>query len=343
MADDRSTSTGFRVLATREFYRKAFRKIGRAARINAIPGVVILALEGAIIALYYGCGKCSGGFDAISDLKESWGYGYSALATAVFGGVLPWIIMVARKDITGGPVLVIASLALLMVQWAGIGCVVESLYKLQVVMFGEDVDAPTVICKVLFDQFVYNPVLGCWLALVPFHWRSCNFSFKLFAETFTVEFAFGTALITLFTIWMVWVPAVTLIYCMPSSLQVPLYNFVLCFSNLLLLLVTKSDSPEAKAKGASAEPESPIEISPLATEGVAVEKVVVERHAVVVCAVSPRGPSLPYAASVIRFKMFNQRHEPLPIVVPQPSNTWSQVVLDTCWAVGFLAMADAGQ
>eukprot|EP00727_Mastigamoeba_balamuthi_P006548 m51a1_g2513 putative beta- -xylanase (492) ;mRNA; r:171259-185920 len=192
MADGRGT-TGFRVLASPDFYRKAFRKIGRAARINAIPGVVILACEGAIIGMYYGCAPCSGAFAGISRLKTSWGYGYSALATAVFGGVLPWAIMVVRKDIAGGPLLVVASLALLVVQWAAIGCVVESLYKLQSVMFGDGVSVGTIVCKVLFDQFVYNPFVGCWLVMVPFHWRYCNFSFELFAKTFTIEFAFVLA------------------------------------------------------------------------------------------------------------------------------------------------------
>eukprot|EP00727_Mastigamoeba_balamuthi_P004984 m51a1_g14484 hypothetical protein (226) ;mRNA; f:724008-729849 len=206
MASDHGTA-GFRVLASPDFYRKAFRKIGRAARVNAIPGAVILACEGAIIGAYYGCRPCTGAFDGVSRTKTSWGYGFSALATAVFGGLLPWAVMVARRDIAGGPLLVLASLALLAAQWAGIGCVVESLYRLQGVMFGNGVSAGAIVCKVLFDQFVYNPLLGCWLVV------------------------------------MLWIPAVSIIYCMPPSLQVPLFDFVLCFSNLLLLLVTKPDAP----------------------------------------------------------------------------------------------------
>ena len=38
--------------------------------------------------------------------------------------------------------------------------------------------------------------------------------------------------------WMVWIPAVSMIYILPASLQIPLFNIVLCFWSLVLTLIT---------------------------------------------------------------------------------------------------------
>jgi hypothetical protein len=43
-----------------------------------------------------------------------------------------------------------------------------------------------------------------------------------------------------FSNWMVWMPGVSIIYCLPLPLQIPLSNLVLCFWVLLLSFVSKS-------------------------------------------------------------------------------------------------------
>jgi hypothetical protein len=42
-----------------------------------------------------------------------------------------------------------------------------------------------------------------------------------------------------FSQWMVWIPAVSIIYCLPSALQIPLFNLVVCFWVLLLTFVSR--------------------------------------------------------------------------------------------------------
>jgi hypothetical protein len=39
--------------------------------------------------------------------------------------------------------------------------------------------------------------------------------------------------------WAVWIPAVTIIYCLPAPLQIPLFNLVLCFWVLVLSFISK--------------------------------------------------------------------------------------------------------
>ena len=39
--------------------------------------------------------------------------------------------------------------------------------------------------------------------------------------------------------WIVWVPAVLIIYSLPANLQIPLFNLVLCFFSLVLAFVSR--------------------------------------------------------------------------------------------------------
>jgi hypothetical protein len=39
--------------------------------------------------------------------------------------------------------------------------------------------------------------------------------------------------------WLVWTPAVCVVYAMPNELQIPLFNLVLCFWVLLLAVLNK--------------------------------------------------------------------------------------------------------
>jgi hypothetical protein len=39
--------------------------------------------------------------------------------------------------------------------------------------------------------------------------------------------------------WLVWIPAVSVVYAMPAELQIPLFNLVLCFWVLLLAVLNK--------------------------------------------------------------------------------------------------------
>ena len=43
----------------------------------------------------------------------------------------------------------------------------------------------------------------------------------------------------LISTWAVWIPMVSIIYAVPSNLQIPLFNIVLCFWSLMLGSLTK--------------------------------------------------------------------------------------------------------
>ena len=70
-----------------------------ALKINAIPGLVLFALEVALIVMFYQCIPCNPAFVWISDIKNTYGYLYSSIATAFFGGFLPFCIGLLTKEV----------------------------------------------------------------------------------------------------------------------------------------------------------------------------------------------------------------------------------------------------
>jgi hypothetical protein len=43
--------------------------------------------------------------------------------------------------------------------------------------------------------------------------------------------------------WGIWTPAVAIIYLLPTALQLPMQNIVLCFFTLLLATITRRPAP----------------------------------------------------------------------------------------------------
>ncbi len=157
------------------------------------------------------------------------------------------------------------------------GIQVDAMYRLQAHIFGEGTDFLTIAIKVFMDQFVYNVFLASpmngtlphtqhlynsiickgtialllneilislllfcvFLEALLFMWKDCDFSFALLKAQLGWDFFTYRVPVILCSVWLIWIPAVSLTYAMPSTLQIPLYNLVLCFYVLLLTFVNK--------------------------------------------------------------------------------------------------------
>lgn len=158
--------------------------------------------------------------------------------------------------------MVLATFFFLVIDWAIIGCIVDTLYRAQSYMFGSDADVATVAKKVAFDMLVWNPFAGVWITMLPFHWRSCEFSCTRFWDSVSPKFLLVTASATLVTTWAIWLPSVIVVYSLPSDLQIPVFNFILCFSNLILMFVTRDLAKKPESETEAVE-EKDLEMQPL--------------------------------------------------------------------------------
>ncbi len=95
----------------------------------------------------------------------------------------------------------------------------------------------------LLGNFLFIPSL---LLRFCSRWEKVNFdTCRVIRELCTKEFWLFSVLASLVTTWCIWVPAVSFIYAMPSSLQVPLFNLVLCFFVLCVAIILRpSSSPQ---------------------------------------------------------------------------------------------------
>lgn len=218
------------------------KSIGQGLKKNIIPGIVLLVVEAAIVICYYKCPPCSPVYAWITRFKDRWGILYSALATMVFGAVLPFFIGLFTGEIPHKPFLALATLGLLLVQWAGIGAITDRLYWVQGQLWGTDFSFKTVAIKVVCDQFIYTPCCGVWVVFWPFHWRNSGFSFSRCCSSLSLYFLWTTIAPMLITIWSIWIPSNSVIYSLPPALQVPAFTVVLCFANLILLFVSRTGS-----------------------------------------------------------------------------------------------------
>lgn len=208
-----------------------------AARQNLVPGLVLQAFALAIVLLYYFVPATSPFFQSLADAKATGGFVYSALATALFGGLIPFVYLKlnpATRDST--PWLF---LGFYLAFWAYRGVEVDALYRVQAWLFGEGNSASTIVPKVLVDQLVYNTLWAVPLQIVAYHFMNQRYSSRAFAGYDWKAFFLQKVPTAIISTWGVWIPMVTIIYCLPSALQIPLFNIALCFWVLLLTALTR--------------------------------------------------------------------------------------------------------
>ncbi|WP_341676393.1 hypothetical protein [Niveibacterium sp. SC-1] len=203
----------------------------KAARANLVPGIFLQGLAAILLVLYFGVSSARPVFEWFATLKTEYGYLYSAIATALCGGLVPfaYLYFTGKLDRRIG-----AQLAFYLAFWAWKGMEVDALYRAQGVMFGTEPSFSVIASKVAVDQFIYSALWSSPTITVFYMWKNADFSWKKLRPQLTRTLFTHDIPTVVVACWLVWIPAVTLIYCLPMSLQVPMFNLVLCFWGLLL-------------------------------------------------------------------------------------------------------------
>ena len=222
----------------------AWRRALAAARANLIPGLVLQAFAIGLVAAYYLHGPTRAALDSLAAVKARWGFRYSALATAVSGGLIPFLYM--RLHPRTRPVTPASHAAFYVGFWAYRGMEVDLFYRFQGWLFGNLPTAATIAKKVLVDQLGYTVFWSMPTAILAFFWKDAGFSWARVRGLDVLGFWKANLPTAILGAWCVWLPAVTVIYSLPPTLQIPLFNIVLCFYALLFATLN--------AKNAGVEP-----------------------------------------------------------------------------------------
>jgi len=218
--------------------RNLKQRIGEGIRVNLIPGLVLWIMGVCLVAIYYFGEFSRPWFNQIIILKETYGFAYSAVSTCFFGGLIPYVFMqLTGRDRLKG----LGSGAIFLGYWAIRGIDVDAFYRLQALVFGTEVDLPTIVAKVLVDQFVYCVVWASPITALFYTWREAGFSLKQWKGNKTWSELFDMILIFTVTTWVVWIPGTAIIYSLPSPLQIPLFNLTLCFFVILVSVFSQKN------------------------------------------------------------------------------------------------------
>lgn len=208
-----------------------------AARANLIPGLILQAFAVSVILLYYNHAGTHDALDAVAAFKERFGYLYSLLATILFGAAIPFLYM--RLHPASRAHTPWSHLLFLTLFWGWKGVEVDFFYRFQGWFWGPGIDPLTITKKILLDLFLYCPLWATPTTILLLHWKETGFDTPALLRLPKRRFLRDNLFTALVATWSVWLPAVIAIYSLPSALQMPLFNIVLCFFSLLIITFTR--------------------------------------------------------------------------------------------------------
>jgi hypothetical protein len=213
----------------------------RAARANLGPGLVLQAFATALVTAYYLHAPSRAALEKLASFRTETGMPFALISTAIFGALIPFAVL--RLTDAGRTRYGVAQLAALVIYWAYKGFEVSVFYAWQARWFGEGKGVATIALKTFNDQFVYCPLFAAPVTWLVYNWVEHGFSGATLAAEWRRPGWYARCVLPLLvTTWVVWVPAVAVIYILPTALQLPLQNVVLCFFTLLVIFMTRRPS-----------------------------------------------------------------------------------------------------
>ena len=167
--------------------------------------------------------------------KASGGLPFAAASCAIAGGILPELaklVALGPATLTGRA----GEVAFNTVFFALDGIVVDFLYRGEAALFGRGGGPGTVIEKVAFDQFVFTPTWSVGIVLL-FLWRQRGFSVAALRPVLRRGFYAERVIPLLLPNWLFWIPMVSVIYALPSTLQFLMFIPALAAWSLIMVFI----------------------------------------------------------------------------------------------------------
>ena len=240
------------MVASRKTNRTSLALGWEAAKANAVPGFI---LQGAMLLVLIGYYSSAGFADFLNRLahfKSDHGLAFVVVAAVLAGAIVPELFVILffqqgrfrRENLR--------NLAFTIPTWGIDGILVDLMYRLNAVRFGDVTTVGVVTAKILVDQLGYNPFFAAPAEVLVYEWKNDGFSWKSMGRAFTWEHYRDKIVPTLLATWAVWGPLMAIIYSLPFALQFPLFSIALTFWVLLLTYMTnrfagkiEADAPPA--------------------------------------------------------------------------------------------------
>ena len=223
---------------------RIFTKIASAFRKNLLPGCVLWIFGVLLIVGYFHVDGVRSILNVTANLKETYGFLFSAISMGLFGGLIPAMVALAMGQIPRHRRF--RDTAFFTFFWAYKGVEIDALYRIQAACFGSGTDFTTLTLKTVVDQFLYMPLIATVPLLVLYQWKDADYRFASTIICLKSKAFWAKIPLLIFSCWIVWIPAVYMIYWFPSSLQLAIANLIECFWALMLIVLTASSSNESR-------------------------------------------------------------------------------------------------
>jgi hypothetical protein len=199
-----------------------------AVRANVLPGVLLWVGLALFLAGYFLIPAVPAVLDEWVALKTEWGALCNFVTYGVFAVAVPELLQ--RTLLRQGSRMPLnwGELGWAALVWGVMGVVVNCFYLAQSHWFGEGNDALTLVKKMAVDQFIFSQFAN-FLVIGLLGWRELGFSARAWTRLADPVYLWGQYLPIMVAGWCVWIPAVMVVYFMPTPLQFPVVSMVLSY------------------------------------------------------------------------------------------------------------------
>lgn len=221
----------------------------RSARANLAPGLVLQAFALAVVLGYYFHGPTRDALTWLADLRNDTGVLFGIVSTGLFGGLFPLLYLKAAPS-TRSRVAWKQGMALT-VFWSYKGLEIGLWYAFMAHLFGTSASIGTVVTKSLIDQFIYCPIWAIPTTALAYLWCKTGFDWRVVRDDLLAPRWYARRVLPLLIANLgVWLPLVCIIYALPTPLQLPLQNIVLCFFTLMIAHISAHEAPAPRPRRA---------------------------------------------------------------------------------------------
>ncbi len=212
-----------------------------SARVNLVPGIALQLAALCLVLAYYQHAPTRVVLIRLALWREHLGYLFAIVSTGFFGGLLPFLYLrsraATRTRYTWRQGLAITAF------WAYKGFEIDLLYRLMARYVGEGHDAATIAIKTTIDQLTYCPLFAVPVTVLAYCWVELHFDTRtIIADVRAGGWYRRRVLPVMISNLGVWLPAVCIIYALPTPLQLPLQNLVLCFFTLMIAHLSRREA-----------------------------------------------------------------------------------------------------
>ena len=189
----------------------------RAVFANWKPMLLIQIGAVALVVIYYQSPGLQMWCKSLAEFKTQGGLPFAAAAGAFAGGIIPEIAKLVTRN--SGKAQTWREVACNAMYFAFMGVSVDILYSFFGRLYGMGHEPLTIVKKTSTDMGVFCPLIAVSTTVLVFTWKDVGFSVTRTMQTFRGAGFWDRYIKVLLPNWMIWIPVVSAIYCLPVNLQ----------------------------------------------------------------------------------------------------------------------------